>query len=409
MKGMLCVCGIPHPVFIIVCGICAPEKKMNTKDKLNVENVLYSKLFLLLLTGAGVAFMVCKCIFSQIWQDELYTLGVISYNYKEMLEAIARDVHPPLYYLILKVIMDFTKMIFRDVDIVMLARVISMMPFIILMLINATLIRKRFGPKVAFVFGFLITFMPKFMLFNITIRMYSLGMICVTLTYLLFYLIVFEGKNLYVPFSLCALAAMYTHYFAAVSVAVLMLHMFVYLCIKRRSVVRLCVSAVAIAICYMPWFLIALGQMSKVFEDYWIPPLSLRTFLGVASFVVCPPVNNDYLDGVICIAVVVLYLYGWIRLWNKNKGLFAFSVTGFNMVALTALFGIAISYIYRPIFIARYLTPSLGAFWFSYAVWFKEADDKDKVMIRISLIILAILGMISTVIFEQRSLVVLMS
>lgn len=374
-----------------------------------LKNDLYAKILLCLLTIAGLAFMILKCLSAEIWQDEIYTLSIVSYSYKDMLNAIAGDVHPPLYYLILKAIMDFAKMVYPEVNTVLLARIASMMPYVILMVISGTLVLKTFGAKVALAFGFMITFMPKFMLFNITIRMYSLGVISVTLTYLLFYLIAFEKHNMYIAFSLCALAAMYTHYFAAVSVAVLLLHMLIFLLMERRSVLRLCVSTFVIAVCYMPWFLVALRQMSRVLEDYWIPPLSLRTFLGVASFVVCPPVNNDYYDGIICFAVAVLYLYSWIRLWSKNKKILFFSVAGFNMVAITALFGIAISFLNRPIFIVRYLMPSLGAFWFSYAIWYKEADCRDKVIIKISYIVLTILGIISTVIFEQRSLVVLMS
>lgn len=378
-------------------------------NKKSFDNGLFTNLFLCLLGLIGLAFMFVKCFSAQAWQDEIYTLNIVSCSYNDMLDAIARDVHPPLYYLILKVIVDFAKLVYREVNTVLLARIVSMMPFVLFMLINGTLVKESFGSKVALMFGFLITFMPKFMLFNITIRMYSLGCLSVTLTYLMFYRIVFEKRDRYLVFSLCALAAMYTHYFAAVSVAVLLIHMFVLLCWERRSVLRLCVSAFGMLVCYIPWFLIALQQMGRVFEDYWIPPLSMRTFLGAVSFVVCPPTNNDYYDGVICLAVVVLYLYSWIRLWSKNKRLLFFSVTGFNMVAITALFGIVISFIYRPIFIARYLMPSVGSFWLSYAVWLKEADDRDKLIIKIGLIIFLILGMISTVIFEQRSLRVLMS
>lgn len=373
------------------------------------DNGLFTNVLLCLFGIIGLALMFIKCFSVQAWKDEIYTLTIISYNYKDMLDAIARDVHPPLYYLILKAVVDFAKTVCPEVNTVLLSRIVSMMPFVLFMLINGTLIKESFGSKVALMFAFMITFMPKFMLYNITIRMYSLGWLSVTLTYLMYYRIVFEKRDRYLVFSLCALAAMYTHYFAAVSVAVLLMHMFVLLCWERRSILRLCTSMFGMLVCYVPWFFIALQQMGRVFEDYWIPPLSIRTFLGAASFVVCPPINNDYYDGLICLAVAVLYLYSWIRLWNKNKRLLFFSVTGFNMVAITALFGIVISFIYRPIFIARYLMPSIGSFWLSYAVWIKEADDRDKSIIKIGLIFFLVLGMISTLLFEQRSLLVLLS
>lgn len=383
--------------------------KMAKKSKICLENDLLTIILLFSLIVTGLAFMLEKCVFEQTWTDEVYTLGIITYSYKNMLEVIAKDVHPPLYYIILKCVVDLTKLIYNEVNVVLLARIVSLVPFVLLMVISFTQVRKFWGTKAALLYGFLLTFMPKFMLFNITIRMYSWAGLFVTLTYLLFYQIIFEKQDRYIPFSFCALAAMYTHYFAAVSIAVLFLHMLIYLWVKKMPLIKFWISVSIIAVCYIPWLFVAFDQMSRVFTDYWIPPLSLRSFLGVASFVVCPPVNNDYCDGIICLAVGAIYLYNWLKMRKNNKELLFFSVTGFNMVVFTALFGITVSFIFRPIFIARYLAPSLGCFWLSYVVGVEGNSSNPQVSKIVEFIILLALGIVTIIIFESRSLVLLLS
>lgn len=37
-----------------------------------------------------------------IWYDEAYTFGLIRHSYREICFITAADVHPPLYYILLK-------------------------------------------------------------------------------------------------------------------------------------------------------------------------------------------------------------------------------------------------------------------------------------------------------------------
>ena len=42
------------------------------------------------------------CFSSDIWYDELFTVGFVSQPVGRMISLAARDVHPPLYYLMVK-------------------------------------------------------------------------------------------------------------------------------------------------------------------------------------------------------------------------------------------------------------------------------------------------------------------
>ena len=49
------------------------------------------------------------CFSSDIWYDELFTVGMIEHSYGDLIGFTARDVHPPLYYCIVKLFVDLCK------------------------------------------------------------------------------------------------------------------------------------------------------------------------------------------------------------------------------------------------------------------------------------------------------------
>ena len=101
-----------------------------------------------LLLGISVAMIgrsLTLCFSSDIWYDELFTVGMIKYSYGELINFTARDVHPPLYYMIVKFFVDLCKLIAPEVSAVAIAKIVSVFPYFVLLLYSVTFIRKRFG------------------------------------------------------------------------------------------------------------------------------------------------------------------------------------------------------------------------------------------------------------------------
>ena len=62
------------------------------KDKLNIL-IIFISIFLILL-----------CFNRSLWGDEAWTAIIMKYDFKEMIREIGQDVHPPLYFVLLKLI-----------------------------------------------------------------------------------------------------------------------------------------------------------------------------------------------------------------------------------------------------------------------------------------------------------------
>lgn len=75
---------------------------------------------------------------SDIWVDETFSLGLARHSVKDLISLTAQDVHPPLYYLILKAGLAFKP------NSVFLARIISVIPVIIILCVSVVFFSKEF-------------------------------------------------------------------------------------------------------------------------------------------------------------------------------------------------------------------------------------------------------------------------
>lgn len=118
---------------------------------------------------------------NSIWVDESYSLELVKHSMIDLIKIDSLDVHPPLYYMILRV----GYIIFGRIwDNIWIGRFVSFVPYIILVLIGLFVIRKYFDETVAFLFNIFIIGMPQMQRFSTEIRMYSWGMLFVTCAFL---------------------------------------------------------------------------------------------------------------------------------------------------------------------------------------------------------------------------------
>ena len=109
----------------------------------NIKKIIYYAIPLgLIIIYISTAFNNC------IWLDEAFSMSMIQQNFGEIIYNTAIDVHPPLYYIILKVLVNILGFILGN-DI-WAAKIVSIIPIIILMLVSDTLIKKMYGKKFRF-------------------------------------------------------------------------------------------------------------------------------------------------------------------------------------------------------------------------------------------------------------------
>ena len=380
-----------------------------------------------LLLGVSVVLLgrsLVLCFSNDIWYDELFTVGMIGHSYGELVGLTARDVHPPLYYMITKFFVDLCKLLLPGVRAVAAAKIVSVLPYFVLLLYSVTFIRKRFGIFTGGVFLFCVVAMPQLSGYTVEVRMYSWALLFVTAAFLHGYGAVQgpedkedchhgrpfaaaygaadrpkgeEGgdsgrtkgmrQKLHGAAMACyALAAAYTQYFAAVAAAMVFLYVLFELLRRDRRRIRewfLWVAAAAAG--YTPWLVALYRQVTAVNANYWILPLSWRTFGGCVKFLMKPAFTNDTLNVVLAVvmtgiyaAVMIRQVYFLIKSCHNGRengaasSRIVFMLAGPGVLAGVVLFGFAASMLLRPVFVYRYMIPAMGCFWLSFAVGLHE-------------------------------------
>ena len=351
----------------------ASESFYNNKKSLGLLFASLSVLmFLLIIT---VAFLK-----PGISLDDYYTLGIVRLPLMEMISATAENVHPPLYYIILKI---FCK-IFNPADnlgLVLVGKAVSLLPVALLLVLSFTKIKKEFGILAAGIFSFLLVSSFSVMTYATVIRMYSWGLFFITLQLVYLYDIIHRNdtKLAWVIFTIASICAIYTHYFAAIASIIIYLVLFAYLLHKnKKELKKWIVSAIVSFVSYLPWIGILLSQVSTVVDYYWIKPITFVEVISYINFIFSPSESLiGYVLGILLIVLFIIIIY--VSLKNKKSAddYVDFSLIAMSIIFLTMITGIVLSFIIRPIFISRYILPCFGGLWLGLAILLAKCFDNN--------------------------------
>lgn len=210
----------------------------------------YSFLILVLEILGCIAAIVCICNNRTLHWDEAYTFQMVTTNtVPQIIYQTGQDIHPPLYYLLLKLVIT----VFGSGFIVF--KLFSVGCTAAVMILGVTMIRKHWGNKVAFLFIPAVGLGPQFIYFAVDMRMYGLQLFFVTYCALLAYEIFKHDRNRdWVLFTLSALGGAYTHYFAIVPLALIYGFLLIDLVIKnKKSIKKFLLCSIATILGYLPW------------------------------------------------------------------------------------------------------------------------------------------------------------
>lgn len=377
------------------------EKKVKCPGR-EIVGFLLLGLSLIML---GKSLMLCFS--NDIWYDELFTVGLAEHSYGELVRFTAADVHPPLYYCIVKLFVDLCKLIVPGTGTVVPAKIVSVLPYLILLIYAVTFIRKRFGLFVGGMLLFCVTAMPQLPAYTVEVRMYGWAMLFVTAAFLHGYALVSADMGMidrnYVnqkrihrlhgaAFTVYGLAAAYTQYFACV--AVVMVYLWVLLVFwfrDRRRMKEWLLYAGLSALCYVPWLFALAGQLGAVSENYWILPLTWRSLGGCVKFLMKPAFADERINAVLAVVLFAAYVGMWCRWMLKlyhnrrafeksddNDKRFLLVTAGIGVLAGLVAFGFAASFLIRPIFVYRYMISAEGCFWLAFSLCLQETLCKPE-------------------------------
>lgn len=323
---------------------------------------------------------------SNLWFDEAYSVGLVNQNWGNLIVSGANDVHPILYYIMLKL---FT-MIFGNQLVVF--RIFSLIPIVLLSIFSYTHIRKEFGEKVGMYFSFILLFLPTTLHYSTQIRMYSWIMFFIAVTAFYAYKVFqeIEKKQNWIIFAIFSVLSAYTHYFGLFTIGIINLILIYYIVKKKKEFWKKWFLYAAIQlIAYIPGLLIFLLQSLRVAGGFWISVNYPDIFMQIVEFLFQDTIES----GIPSIFALFVFIYMILRVHSeyiKDKTKIRPVTIALTVCGLVIGVTLLISFV-RPIFIPRYMLPmlSLGIFALSY-ILSKENKKWIKFVISLGLVILSI-------------------
>ncbi|MBO4458485.1 MAG: hypothetical protein J5802_12265 [Butyrivibrio sp.] len=378
------------------------------------------------------SFILCGS--SDIWYDELFSMEFSGSEVGELIGLTAKDVHPPLYYILVRGVTLLFKSLglagAGKLSIVSVAKITSIIPFVFIMVYSLTAIRKIFSFATSGIFSFAVVTMPGLPEYTTEIRMYSFALFFVTAALIHAYNLYAsmikktDGKwdylNSTALFAYSAAAA-YTHYYAAMAVGIIyimlmttMISTFVKVLklkkagasevsVKYRPFVLAINAGNFTVITYIFWVSSLFSQMTAVKGNYWIQPVGPRTVLSCMKYMFLGYFTNTKFGMILAILIILLIVgskalpVANIILKKEEADLnLKFELLAITVLPIVVLMGIIASMIFRPVFVSRYMVPSYGVFWLSVAAGIgrklKEKPGKNMICTALLLALILVVG-----------------
>lgn len=327
--------------------------------------------------------------------DEYFSMTLATLPIKDIITVNTWDVHPPLYYILAKAAYKIAELI--GIDALFSLRILSIIPYIILLIISATKIRKEYGIFAAGLFAFSLAVMSEFFSHFLIARMYGWAILFIIIAFLAFREIIeTQDKKAWIVFTVFSVLCAYTHYFAAISAGCIYLMLLAYvLKFKKEELKTWGISVVAAIILFIPWMPSLINQLTRVHQSYWIPEVNLNTVLNALGYYA--HANNAFFCVVaIIILIAILYIFSQSKnIDEKNR---FFILGGIGVYIGTILLGIILSVVFKPILMVRYLLPATAVLWLTISIIISKIENRKMFLISLALIGLLLISGIATTI-----------
>lgn len=350
--------------------------------ELRLKSVIHSNHMKKIALGLALLGMILTMICSfngSIWADEAYSLRIIQYNYKEIIAMCAADVHPPFYYISLKLFEDFLRNFFHGYYAsVVIAKLFSASAYVLLSMLCWYKLQdqKNIRPLILLcIYG-----IPPLFLYAFEIRMYSWALLFVTASFLYARDLMLKNptKKPWIFLTLFSILSAYTHTFALIAMASVWLYLFIWICAyDRQKLPKWFFYGGFVGILFFPWIIVLFRQVGNVAESYWIDPITWSNIIDFIKFIFPKTL----------LFIPLLLLIKFPKKGKTDRKLLLESAFGILIPLTTLIIGICVSVIIRPVFVSRYLIPGILCLWISILFVSKKCNYKTQALIVLLLII----------------------
>ena len=344
----------------------------------------------------GIIFISLSAFHSNIWFDEAYSVGMAERTMKEIWDIGGHDVHPVLYYWMLRIVSLIATAwgITGTAGKIIVYRIFSVIPVGILGMLGYTHIKKEFGEKTGMIFSFLVYFLSESGLYANEIRMYSWAILTVTILAIYAYrlrLVENSNRKNWLIFFAASITSIFLHYYGLMAAGIINIILLIYLIKNKRGkdIVAICVFGMIQLISYMPWFMCLARQMNHVSKGFWIAftfPDSIYEIIG-GQFL-----GNLPYKKAIFIVTMLIYIYLAIKIYKqKENKMPVILATGIYLAVIISAI-VMTKLLNTPILYYRYLFVITGLIIFAISyILGKEKNNK------VVWLICAVICIISTI------------
>ncbi len=284
---------------------------------------------LLLIVIAGLSLRSYQLTSRSLWFDEAFSWRLVQFSNTEMLSRAAADVHPPLYYLILKawsLVFGSSLLSLRSFSVIAAALTIAAA----YLFTNYATSSRPTGLTAALLLalsGFQIQYAQE-------ARMYTLGTALILVSSYFLLKAIREPSLIYwLSYAVVTVALAYVHYFVLFSIAGQLVFISGYLLVRTkgrlgeildwRQAWYAALAVITMLALYLPWLPTFLSQNAQVQQTYWIPPLggwSLPdTFYRLFIPTTATPPHAGLVGVLITVSPLILTAVGWLWLVIRAK------------------------------------------------------------------------------------------
>ena len=328
-------------------------------------------ILLWILIAIVVILNLIRLFPDNFWSDEIWSLKMLKLSFGEMLDKTAGDVHPPLFYIVLR----FFVRIFGYHPWVY--RLAAYVPYLGILIIIATFIRNKFGSKAAVLLVILVSLLENSLTYIIEVRMYELPALGFFAAFCAFYcLLEEETVKGYVIFAISSLVTVYSQYIMVLAAAPLYIALLCYTVIKKRKIRNIVILYFCTVAAYLPWIFRALVFVRAVGKGgFWLRSNPELKWILVYFFN-----TGHYYAAFMLLVSAIVFLLTLVRHEDEGQWL---TVRKFWIIAgvIATFFPVAglevVSLITGPCIIPRYFYPSSMLLFIMLAVaasWLKRSD-----------------------------------
>lgn len=349
------------------------------KDILGKIFFALSILFLVYTLITPLNHLVCQI-------DEYFTMTITNLPVQDIITVTAGDVHPPLYYLLAKVVVEISKAL--NLNVLFNLKLLTIFAFVLILIISATKIRNDYGWLTAGLFAFSLSVMSEFSRYHLIARMYGWTILFILIAFLALRDIINskDVKKSWIILTLFSVMAAYTHYYGAITAVCIYLLLLMYIIKYRKDQLKnWTISTVAEIVLYLPWVFVVINQLIEVkngfLGDYPLTWDFLVKCLGYYAY------NETLIFAFISIAFLIAIMAIYLKEsdnFSRNDQILILTAVGvyFGTIALAVL----VSELISPIIDGRYLMPAAAILWLAISIILGQIKNKRLFLIALGLI-----------------------